>query len=377
MKPNINKSVFFLSIGICALLTFILCFADSASAEFTKRKQITIHASEVIGASPLIEFAVMIELTGSQFQEIENDIGPNGYDIEFRASDEATPLTHEIETYDEANDLLTAWVKIPSLSNSSDTVIYMYYGDSSIISPTHNPPGVWNSTFGAVWHLKEDPAMVASGGIEDSTGINHGTDNGGMDSSSQIGGVAGNALSFDGIDDYLAVPNHSSIDFGDEDFTISFWIKGQDLDVPGQKRLFEKGTSKQGCGGGKRYEVYASGDSEFRFTIDDNITKKEKNFPQSYLLNDTWQYATFIRDAGNDLLKIYIDGSYNREETGVTTYNISNGCDLYIANQHDTDVPVTGRQPKVAYDEFRIINAVHPDEWIQTLFNNQGSPATF
>jgi hypothetical protein len=78
MKPNINRSVFILSIGICALLTFLLCFADSASAEFSKRKQITLHASQVIGASPLIDFPVMIELNGSQFQEIENDIGPNG-----------------------------------------------------------------------------------------------------------------------------------------------------------------------------------------------------------------------------------------------------------------------------------------------------------
>jgi hypothetical protein len=139
MKPNVNKSVFFLSIGLCALLTFLLCFADSASAEFSKRVQITIHASQVAGGSPLIDFPVMIKLNGSQFQQIENDIGPNGYDIQFRASDETTPLTHEIETYDETNDLLTAWVKIPSLSNSSDTVIYMYYGDSSISSPTHNP----------------------------------------------------------------------------------------------------------------------------------------------------------------------------------------------------------------------------------------------
>jgi hypothetical protein len=194
-----------------------------------------------------------------------------------------------------------------------------------------------------------------------------------MNSASQIGGVAGNALSFDGVDDYLAVPNSGSIDFGDENFTISFWIKGIDAEVPNQKRLLEKGTSSGGCGGGKRYEIYANGDSDFRFTIDDDITKTEKNFSQSNLLNGTWQYATFIRDAGNDLLKFYIDGSFHSETTGVATYNISNGCDLYIANQHDQ----SGRQPKVSYDEFRIINAVHPDAWILTEFNNQGSPATF
>jgi hypothetical protein len=126
MKPNVNKSVFFLSIGLCALLTFLLCFADSASAEFSKRVQITIHASQVAGGSPLIDFPVMIKLNGSQFQQIENDVDADGYDLIIRAAD-GSPLVHEIEVYDEASNILTAWVKIPSLSATSDTDIYIYY----------------------------------------------------------------------------------------------------------------------------------------------------------------------------------------------------------------------------------------------------------
>lgn len=39
------------------------------------------------------------------------------------------------------------------------------------------------------------------------------------------GAVAGEALSFDGIDDYLELPNIPELDFGISDFTLTFWYR--------------------------------------------------------------------------------------------------------------------------------------------------------
>jgi hypothetical protein len=39
------------------------------------------------------------------------------------------------------------------------------------------------------------------------------------------GAVAGEALSFDGIDDYLELPNIPELDFGLSDFTLTFWYR--------------------------------------------------------------------------------------------------------------------------------------------------------
>ena len=54
-----------------------------------------------------------------------------GNDILFTSSDGVTKLAHEIEIYTSATGRLTAWVKVPTLSTSADTVIYMYYGNAS------------------------------------------------------------------------------------------------------------------------------------------------------------------------------------------------------------------------------------------------------
>ena len=77
--------------------------------------------------------------------EVEDDVDADGYDIIFKDATETTTLDHEIEVYDEANNLLVAWVRVPSLDYNNDTVIYMYYGDSSVSSPTENASAVWDS----------------------------------------------------------------------------------------------------------------------------------------------------------------------------------------------------------------------------------------
>ena len=75
----------------------------------------------------------MIKLTGSDFQEIEDNVDADGFDIIFMDAN-GNQLDHEIEIYDETNDLLIAWVRIPTLSHDADTTIYIYYGNSDIAS---------------------------------------------------------------------------------------------------------------------------------------------------------------------------------------------------------------------------------------------------
>ena len=106
------------------------------------------------GSGSIQDFPVMVKLTGADFLEVEDDVDADGYDIIFKAEDDTTcggvglapcTLDHEIEIYDETNDLLVAWVRVPTLSASADTTIYMYYGNATISSPTENPTGVWDT----------------------------------------------------------------------------------------------------------------------------------------------------------------------------------------------------------------------------------------
>ena len=83
----------------------------------------------------------------------------------------STKLKWEIEKYDPDDGQLIAWVKIPTLSSTTDTSFYLFYGDPSITSDQSDRVNTWDSNFKAVYHLGNGTTLTAS----DSTGGNNGT----------------------------------------------------------------------------------------------------------------------------------------------------------------------------------------------------------
>lgn len=139
----------------------------------------------------------------------------NGNDIIFTASDGVSKLNHEIETYTSSTGLLSAWVTVPSLSPTSDTVIYMYYGNSTVPNQ-QDPWGSWDSNFKGVWHLPNGTSLTAS----DSTGSeNNGTING----ASAVGGKIGGSASFNGSSSSIGVGDASSVQITGQ-ITMSAWV---------------------------------------------------------------------------------------------------------------------------------------------------------
>src|SRR6185436_662540 len=63
--------------------------------------------------------------------KVQND---NGYDIGFYTNSNCSTgkMAWEQESYDNSSGAINYWVKVSSLSHTSDTVFYMCYGDASI-----------------------------------------------------------------------------------------------------------------------------------------------------------------------------------------------------------------------------------------------------
>jgi len=111
---------------------------------------ITVDHTKV--AASLTGFPVLIDVTDS---DLSLKAQPDGDDIVFTDSS-ANKLNHEIEYYDNNTGRLVAWVKVPSLSSTSDTVLYMYYGNAAA-SSQQNATAVWDSNYVMVQHLEETP----------------------------------------------------------------------------------------------------------------------------------------------------------------------------------------------------------------------------
>lgn len=156
----------------------------------------------------------------------------------------------EIESWDSVLKEATLWAKIPSISSSADTTLYLNYGlnydNIQYVGDTLDPttPQVWSNGYVGVYHLSE-VAVGAVGEYKDSTSQrNHGTGGANIDnvvSSSMVPGRAlgpmGYCASFDGSNDIIRIPdnpNYSVINNAGHQLTISFWMSLDNLNIDPQ-----------------------------------------------------------------------------------------------------------------------------------------------
>jgi hypothetical protein len=320
---------------------------------FNYYKVITIDHTKVSGTSSHKNFPVLISIFDS---DLHDDVQSNGNDMAF--ANKSDWLDHELELFDQSYNSthakLVAWVRIPSLSTSVDTHIYLYYGNATMNS-RENPTGVWDTNFEGVWHLSEDP----SGTIYDSTANNHdGTPYGSMNSADQIGGQIDGSIDFDGSDDYIDAG--STIDIASSSFSISTWAKrgssgGADI-------IFQQGPAGINTGlhiGFRNNDLFT-----FAFWADDLDTS------QSYT-DTNWHHWACTYDASSKARKIYRDGVNVASDTA---------SDHFLAYEDPFYIGLDGMVNEEFHgqiDESRLLNIALSSEWISTSYSNQNDPESF
>jgi hypothetical protein len=98
--------------------------------------------------------------------------------------------------------------KAATLSSSTDYGFYIYYDNPNVSdyvkTATYGSENVWTNGYGGVWHLQQNPSSSIM--VDSSSNQNQGTTYGGMTSSESVQGkLSGNALAFDGNDDYVGI----------------------------------------------------------------------------------------------------------------------------------------------------------------------------
>jgi hypothetical protein len=354
-----------------ATSTSDFCSRDGASStacdwydtEWGYRQKITISKDMTLNTDQT-DFPLLVKIpVGNQvFAKAQS----SGQDILFTSSDRTTKLYHEIEKFDNTpgNEELVAWVKIPRLSTSTDTVIYMYYGNPNAFAQ-ENPHGVWDSSYKGVWHLKEESAGTGSPALyKDSTGNN----NDGDDYISAIGreGQINGGKQFDGINDYIAVPDSPSLKFGTGDFTVSLWTK---LDDPGTTQYL---INKYPGGGVPGFHVSINSDGalwvmEHGNTLDFSVSGTTK------INNSTWHYLTYVRHSNTGYREIWVDGA--RQANAIYGIDNIDTTDRMVISGRYTNPSTTWAQGKI--DEIRLSGTARSADWIKTSYNNQKYPENY
>ncbi|MHA1966063.1 MAG: LamG-like jellyroll fold domain-containing protein, partial [Candidatus Thorarchaeota archaeon] len=137
---------------------------------FYHRKALTVSHLDV--AEDLVNFPVLVNIYDT---DLRTDTRSDGRDIAFAIGEET--LSHELElfnrTFNSTHAHLVAWVNVPLLSGSSDTVITMYYGNP--LAPIVYDSGqVWDSGYLGVWHLGESGTGALDEYLDSSQFKHHG-----------------------------------------------------------------------------------------------------------------------------------------------------------------------------------------------------------
>ena len=329
--------------------------------EWLYYKKITIDHTKVDNDLTNFPLLVKLDSTNFDFTHAQSD----GSDIRFTSSDGSTLLDYERERHDSTNQVAEYWVKIPTISSTTDTEVYIYYGNTSA-SDGENATSVWDSDYVGVWHMNQDPSGTAPQILDSTTNNNDGTSNGSMTSSDLVDGKIAKGIAFDGSDDYINCGTNTSLDIT-ANITLEAIIK-QDTNDSDKAIL-----SKHGSSGDRTYglNVEVSSPSKLQFFLYDSA-------------GTTYNVSEISPIDRTNF--VYICGKYNGidmdlfiNSSKVNTNNVSitinsNTNPLEISSYYG----YTGYEFNGIVDEVRISKIARSDAWIKaTYYSDSGQLNSF
>ncbi len=198
-------------------------------------------------SAALTNFPVLIRL-GSSVGANSSDLTPvfdeltadaNRYKIAVTTSDGTTQCKVEIARWDDTNEVAFLWVKVPSVSNSADTILYLYYDilqadNTAYVGDVGSVPGidVWSNDYVCVLHMTESGNGTANEFKDSSGNSNHGAGVSGTKVPTRTANsLWGYHQNFDGTDDRIKIDDTATgTNSGDLSqlttgyLSTSFWI---------------------------------------------------------------------------------------------------------------------------------------------------------
>ncbi len=338
---------------------YMIPLPEDEVTTFAYEKDITIDQSMVAG--PLTDFPVMINITDS---DLKSKAQSDGDDIAFSIDGKAVDF--EIEYYDPEYSVseahLVAWVKVPYLSSSSDTIITMHYGnpDARPMSST----AVWDG-YETVHHLNHDPTGVTY----DSTANNHdGTSYGSMTSDDLTTGLVDGAVDFDGSDDVISIGQIETDSWNS--FTQSIWVY---RDTATDCRVFSKSYTTSANQHILSTRIDTNNVLTVRLWTDGTGGSGASYSTGATVSLNQWHHIVWSWDASTGNVIVYVDGNlaYSTTHDGDTIYNADEMFtigNVYVEAARNTNGTL---------DEVRLTQSVLTEDWIDTEYNNHLNPSSY
>ena len=164
----------------------------------------------------------------------------------------------------------------------------------------------------------------------------------------------GNALRFDGIDDYVEVSDDPSLRFGSGSFTVELWIKSS-------VALTRASVIKRNGG---KYYLGPRWTTHGIFSLDDGSDGDIAVEGTSIIVDEEWHHLTSVCRRETNKMEIYVDGDFENDEDITGLGNISPTGAVWVARGYWGSEFL-----KCAVDEIRIYDRALSAQEIKEHFN--------
>jgi hypothetical protein len=323
---------------------------------YSFRRSITVDHTKVPNTDRT-NFPMLVNGTYSWLATVANGgnlQSSSGFDVCY-ASDSAgsTGLPYDTDHWTATSGDAGYWVLVPTIATGSDTVIYIFYGNSSITTTQANPTAVWGPDYKTVYHLGNGTTLsLADSGITGNLLTQTGTVGA---AAGMIGGSAlftsGNYLSNTGLGYPIATTTR----------VMSMWMKFTSL---------SSGIRIAGYGSaGVQGEDFRWEWTSPNFSLSIGNGSKFGTWSQ----DTNWHYVVAVfSGTTNANITIYMDGALfgSTSSVNVWTLNTPACCVALSGSSGSSQFPGN-------IDEFRIRTGSETADWIATEYNNQNSASTF
>lgn len=250
-----------------------------------------------------------------------------------------------------------------TLSSSTDTDFYIYYGNASatepVVTATYGRNNVWDTNYLGVWHLEETPNGSAYD-VVDSTGNNFDMRAAGTTPTSTTGQL-GKGVQFAGGRLYSNATWQAN-----QPITMEAWIY---LTSTGNQTVFGTGADSLA----NRRNLLMFGGTKIQHTEVGGDVRQNG----SIAINN-WHYVCTTKDAagGAGSVTLYANGSseastlLNPSYPPSTTTGATNS--IFLGSNVSGTEALSG-----IIDEARFSTTERSSDWISTQYNNQNSSSTF
>jgi hypothetical protein len=222
-------------------------------------------------------------------------------------------------------------------------------------TPLNSSFSILNSGLVGYWTF-DGPSMnwTANTAADSSGGGYTGTLNNFSKTTSPVAGKIGQAMKFNGTNQYVSHSSISAYNFGTGDFSVSFWMKPvSPWGSATTEGLIGQKTSDSFNG----WQIYQDSGQPGKLNM--RLTQQNNFLTTSTIPTGKWTYATFARKSGTTYW--YLNGI--QDSTGTNTSNISDTGSFYIGYAQTWSAYYSG-----SLDDVRIYNRALSPQEVQQLY---------